>query len=115
MQHFAFTLTSLLRKGLLLLVFVSLLNVVSWFGVPNHSAYAVSSPDEYLQEIQKDQTRKDRQEAYKEATEITDKPKTGVEKEYEAEVEEYFEEHSEEGGVLQGAKSLVNQVTGKGN
>lgn len=113
MQHIAFTLMSLLRKGLLLLVFVSLLNVVSLLAVPNHSAYAVSSPDEYLQEIKKDQTMKDRQEAYKEATEITEDPKAGVEKEYEAEVEEYFEEHPEEGGVVQGAKNLVNQVTGK--
>jgi len=110
MQQIAFTLTSLLRKGLLLLVFVSLLNVVSWFGVPTHSAYAASSPDEYLQEIRKDQTMKDRQEAYKEATEITEDPKMGVEKEYEAEVDEYFEEHPEEGGVLQGAKNLVNKV-----
>lgn len=107
------TLMSVLRKGLLLVAFVSLFNVASWFGMPSQTAHAISTPDEYLQEIRKDQTMKDRQEAYKEATEITENPKMGVEKEYEAEVEEYFEEHPEEGGVLQGAKDLVNQVTGK--
>lgn len=106
------TLMSVLRKGLLLVAFISLFNVVS-FSLPSSPAHAVSTPDEYLQEIKKDQNMKDRQEAYKEATEITEDPKMGVEKEYEAEAEEYLEEHPEEGGVLQGAKNLVNQVTGK--
>lgn len=113
MQHLASTLMYILRKGLLLVAFVSLLNIASWFSLPNSSAYAVSSPDEYLQEIKRDQASKDRQEAYKEATEITEEPKVGVEKEYEEEVNEYFEEHPEEGGALQGAKNLVNKVTGK--
>lgn len=115
MQHIASTLMHTLRKGLLLVALIGLLNVVSWFSLPNNSVYAASSPNEYLQEIQKDQTSKDRQKAYQEATKITEDPKMGVEKEYEEEVDEYFEEHPEEGGALQGAKNLVNKVTGKDN
>lgn len=114
MQSIASTLMHNLRKGLLLVALVCLFSTVS-FHLTNRPATAASSPDSYLQEIKKDQSLKDRQEAYKEATEITENPKTGVEEEYEEEVEEYFEEHPEEGGALQGAKSLVNKVTGKDN
>lgn len=113
MQHLASTLIHILRKGLLLVAFVCLLNMVSWFALPNSSATAASSPDEYLQEIKKDQSVKDRQEAYQEATEVTEDPKVGVEKEYEEEVDDYLKEHPDEGGVLQGAKNLVDKVTGK--
>lgn len=113
MQHIASTLMHSLRKGLLLVALVCLLSITSWFYMPNRPAAAASSPDSYLQEIKRDQSLQDRQEAYKEATEITEDPKAGVEKEYEEEVDEYLEEHPEEGSALQGAKNLVNKVTGK--
>lgn len=111
MSRMISNLMQLLHKVLLLVAFVCLFNIV-WVSFPHSSSYAASSTQEYLNEIKKDQAMKDRQEAYKEATEITEDPKMGVEKEYEAEVEEYFEEHPEEGGVLQEAKQFVNKVTG---
>jgi flagellar biosynthesis/type III secretory pathway M-ring protein FliF/YscJ len=112
MQHLASTLVGTLHSAFLLVMFIGLLNIVSWFSLPNRAALAASSPDEYLQEIRKDQAAKDRQQAYQDAVEVTEDPKMGVEKEYEEKVEEYFEAHPEEGGVLQGAKDLVNQATG---
>jgi hypothetical protein len=112
MQQVMSSLWQVVRKGLLLIVCVSLFNVLGWFSLSTQPSYAVSSPEEYLNEIRKDQSMKDRQEAYKEATEVTEDPKMGVEKEYEREVDQYFEEHPDEGGVVQGAKELVNKVTG---
>ncbi|WAL61809.1 hypothetical protein [Thermocoleostomius sinensis] len=112
MQHVMSSLWQVVRKAFLVIMCVSLLNVLGWFSLAMQPSYAVSSPEEYLNEIRKDQSMKDRQEAYKEATEITEDPKMGVEKEYEREVNEYFEEHPEEGGIVQGAKDLVNKVTG---
>jgi hypothetical protein len=111
MQHVISSLWQIVRKGLLIVVGVSLFNVLGWFSLATQPSYAVSSPEEYLTEIRKDQSMKDRQEAYKEATEITEDPKMGIEKEYEREVDQYFEEHPEEGGIVQEAKELVNKVT----
>jgi hypothetical protein len=103
----------LLRTGFLVLMCAGLFNLLAWFNLSIQPSYAVSTPEDYLSEIRKDQAVKDRQEAYKEATEIADDPKMGVEKEYEEEVNEYFEAHPDEAGIVQEAKGLVNQVTGK--
>ncbi len=54
-----------------------------------------------------------RQEAYDEATEaISSDPKQGLEEIYEEDLKSYKEEKPNEGGVLEGAKDLVDQVTG---
>lgn len=107
------TLMQTLRKGLVFIICVGLLSITGWFSLPHQSSYALSTPEEALQEIRRDQSMQDRQEAYRDAIQITEDPKMGVEEAYEEEVDEYFEEHPEEGGILQGAKNVVEKVTGK--
>lgn len=55
-----------------------------------------------------------RQEAYDEATEaISSDPKQGLEEIYEEDLQEYREENPDKGGLLGGAKELVDKVTGQ--
>lgn len=54
-----------------------------------------------------------REQAYEEAKGIAEDPKMGIEKEYEKEAEVYREEHAGEGGIVEKAKELVTEVTGK--
>jgi len=55
----------------------------------------------------------DRQEAYEEATEAVANPKVGLEKIYEEDLKEYQEENPSENVLVEGAKELVEKVTGK--
>lgn len=55
----------------------------------------------------------DRQEAYEEATEAVANPKVGLEKIYEEDLKEYKEENPSENVLVEGAKELVEKVTGK--
>lgn len=55
-----------------------------------------------------------RQEAYDETAEaISDDPKAGIEEIYEEDLKAYRSENSDEGGVLEGAKELIDKVTSK--
>ncbi len=55
-----------------------------------------------------------RQDAYEEATEaVSSNPKQGIEKIYEEDLQEYREENPNKGGLIEGAKDLVEKVTGK--
>lgn len=55
----------------------------------------------------------DRQEAYEEATAAVANPKVGLEKIYEEDLKEYQEENPSENVLVEGAKELVEKVTGK--
>lgn len=56
----------------------------------------------------------DRQEAYEEATEAVNQPKgTGLEKIYEEDLKEFKQENADENGLVEGAKDLIEKVTGK--
>ncbi len=56
----------------------------------------------------------DRQEAYDEAIEaVSEDPKEGLEKIYEEDFKAYKKENSDGNGLLEGAKDLVDKVTGK--
>jgi hypothetical protein len=55
----------------------------------------------------------DRQEAYEEATEAVANPKVGLEKIYKEDLKEYREENPSENVLVEGAKELVEKVTGK--
>lgn len=101
-----------LRRVLLLIGVVSLFNLVSWSSPLTQPSYAVSSPQEALQEIKRDQAEQSRTQAYEEAVEVTENPKMGVEKAYEEEMAEFRKEHPDEGGIVEGAKELVGKVTG---
>ena len=55
-----------------------------------------------------------RQEAYEETAEaISDDPKAGIEEIYEEDLKVYRSENPDQGGVLEGAKDLIDKVTGK--
>ncbi|NJR37568.1 MAG: hypothetical protein HC781_00470 [Leptolyngbyaceae cyanobacterium CSU_1_4] len=79
-------------------------------------AYAdVSTPQQALREIQKDQAAESPAKAYNEMTKIVEDPKVGIEKEYEKKEQEYFKDHPEAGGIVEQAKDLVNKVTDSSN
>jgi len=54
-----------------------------------------------------------REEAYEEATEAVSDPKEGIEKIYEEDLKAYKQENSGGNGLVEGAKNLVDKVTGK--
>jgi hypothetical protein len=102
-----------LHRGLILVIALGLFSIAGWFAGLNQPSYAaVSTPEEALQEIQRDQAKQDRQAFYKQQVQITEQPKTGAEQEYEQNIEQYYQEHPEEAGVIEGAKELVDKVTG---
>ncbi|NJO39896.1 MAG: hypothetical protein HC769_04035 [Cyanobacteria bacterium CRU_2_1] len=99
-----------LHNGILLIVCVCLFGIL--FSTLSQPSYAVSTPKQALTEIRSDQSTQSPEEAYEEAAEVIDDPKMGVEKEYEQNIDKYFQEHPEEGGLIESAKELINQVTG---
>lgn len=112
MQHIISALVRSLRQGLLLVLALGLFSFSGWFTFSQPSYAALSTPEEAFQEIQRDQAQQDRQGFYKQQIQITEQPKTGAEEEYEQNIEQYYQEHPEEGGIVEGAKELVNKVTG---
>jgi hypothetical protein len=59
-------------------------------------------------------SQEQRQDAYDEATEaISSDPKQGLEEIYEEDLQEYREQNPDRGGLLEGAKELVDKVTGQ--
>jgi hypothetical protein len=54
----------------------------------------------------------DRQAAYEKATEVINEPQ-GLEKVYEEDLKSFKKENPDENGLIEGAKDLVNKVTGK--
>ncbi|HEY9741763.1 MAG TPA: hypothetical protein V6C90_14840 [Coleofasciculaceae cyanobacterium] len=82
------------------------LNSPSQAEVTIDRAYAMSEATELREE--------ERQEAYEEATEAVNEPKgTGLEKIYEEDLKEFKQENSDENGLVEGAKDLLEKVTGK--
>lgn len=112
MRRLLSTLKDVFGKGMYVLALVVLLNVAGWMMAP--ASYAVpSSSDSSLTQTNNQESAESREEAYEEAQEVVNDPKRGVEKEYEKNRDEYFQEHPGEGGVVQGAKNLVDKVTGQ--
>ncbi len=106
------TFTRLLRKGILLVAFVSLFNVVGWFGFLAQPSYAVTSSQETMSEIRKDLAEQDPQEAYEKALEVDKDPKFGIQKKYEENMKEYSKEHPDKGGLLEKTGEILDKVTG---
>ncbi|HEY9606135.1 MAG TPA: hypothetical protein V6C85_31300 [Allocoleopsis sp.] len=53
-----------------------------------------------------------REEAYEEAAEAVNNPKKGIEKIYEEDLKAYKQDNSGGNGLVEGAKNLVDKVTG---
>ncbi len=108
-----FSFWQVLRRVILMIVLVGLFNLAGWFIFVNQPSYAaVSSPKEELNDIRKDLERKNPQEMYEEALDVSKDPKMGEQKKYEENLKKYKQENPDQGGLLKGAKELVNQVTG---
>lgn len=102
----------ILRRGIFVVVLVSLINLAGWFLPTIQPSYAnVSSSAEELKDIRKDLAEKDPEQIYEKATDPSTDPKMGVEKTYEKNLKEYYNENPDKGGILGGAKELINKIT----
>ncbi|PSF36147.1 hypothetical protein C7H19_14205 [Aphanothece hegewaldii CCALA 016] len=102
----------ILRRGIFVVVLVSLINLAGWFLPTIQPSYAgVSSPAEELKDIRKDLAAQDPEKIYEEATDPSVDPKMGVEKKFEENLKEYNKENPDQGGLLGGAKELINKIT----
>jgi hypothetical protein len=107
------TLMPILRKGILIVILACLLNLVGWVSIFNLPSYAASTPEEELADIREDKAKINPEEFYEKATKTSEDPKMGVEKNYEKNLKEFYKENPEEGGLVEGAKQLVDKATGK--
>lgn len=100
-----------LRRGIVFLVLVSLITLAGWFLPSIQASYAdLNNPAEELKEIRKDLAEKNPEQIYEKATDPSADPKMGVEKTYEENLKEYYNENPDKGGILGGAKELINKI-----
>jgi len=108
-------------KGILIFGLMSLLSLSGLFIFANQPALA-DKPLQADEKIDRAYTMSEsaglreeaRQEAYDEAAEaVSEDPKQGLEKIYEADLNAYEKENPDENGLIEGAKELVEKVTGK--
>lgn len=84
---------------------VSVSGLLSLFNFPSYAASATAVK-------QSPAAIESRQQAYEEAKEIANDVKLGIEKQYEENVDEFFEEHPEEKpGLIQEAEEFVEDLT----
>lgn len=108
-------------KRILIFGLMSLLSLSSLFIFANQPALADKplQAEEKIDRAYKMRTEaglreEDRQEAYDEAIEaVSEDAKEGLEKIYEEDFKAYKKENPDENGLLEGAKDLVDKVTGK--
>lgn len=114
---------SVVTKQLLIIGLMCLLSLGGLFTFNNQPAYAnkildKSTPSEaaidraYEMNEAAGFKEEDRLEAYEEATEAVANPKVGLEKIYEEDLKEFKKENPEENSLVEGAKDLVEKVTG---
>lgn len=107
-------------KGLLIFGLMSLLSLSGLFIFANQPALAEKSlqPQEKINRaydmneaagIQEEE----RQAAYDKAAEVVTDPKKGLEKIYEKDLKAYEKENPSDNSLVEGAKNLVDKVTGK--
>jgi hypothetical protein len=102
---------TLIRDALMLTLLMSMIGFASYFAIAD-SAYAdVSSPKQAITEIEKDLSTENRGELYEEEVKVIENPKVEIEKQYEENVKEYFEENPDQGNVLEKVKDLVTPDT----
>ena len=121
MQQMFSAILRTLGKRILLISLMGLLSLSGLFVFTNQPALADRplQPQEKIDRAYKMSEatglrEEDRQEAYEEATEaVSSDPKEGLEEIYEEDLKAYREDTSGGGGLLEGAKDLVDKVTGK--
>lgn len=121
MQRILSTIGQAFAKRILILGLVSLLSLSGLFMFSNQPALAdkALSPEEkidraYTYNEAAGLQEEDRQAAYDAAAQaVQEDPKVGIEKIYEEDLKEFKKENPDENGLLEGAKELVEKVTGK--
>lgn len=114
---------SAFTKRILLFALISLLGLSSLFTFTNQPALAEQlgtrpAPDAveraatYREAAGLKQRQEDRLDTYEEETEAINDPQ-GIEKIYEEDLKAYEKENSGGNGLIEGAKDLVEKVTGK--
>ncbi len=121
MQRILSTIGQAFAKRILILGLVSLLSLSGLFMFSNQPALAdkaLSSEEKidraYTYNEAAGLQEEDRQAAYDAAAQaVQEDPKVGIEKIYEEDLKEFKKENPDENGLLEGAKDLVEKVTGK--
>ncbi|GAB4176234.1 MAG: hypothetical protein Fur006_07150 [Coleofasciculaceae cyanobacterium] len=119
MQRIFSALGGVLVKRILMFGLIGLLSVSGLFIFVNQPALADNPLSAKMERASKMNEaaglrQEPRQESYDEVTEaISSDPKQGLEEIYEEDLQEYKEENPDKGGLLEGAKELVDKVTGQ--
>ncbi|PSR17699.1 hypothetical protein C8255_11290 [filamentous cyanobacterium CCP3] len=87
-----------------------LVGVMSWLMFASQPAYAAEARRTSAPTVDKTMTEEPRDQAYDEALEVIDNP-NGVQKTYEENLKQYRQENPDQGGVIEGAKELVEKIT----
>ena len=112
---------STLGKRIVILGLVSLLSLSGVFMFSERPALAGKSANRpsneavdraYTLSEEAGLREEQREEAYEEATEAVSNPKKGIEKIYEEDLKAYKQDNSGGNGLVEGAKNLVDKVTG---
>ncbi len=114
MRQVFLTLKQTVYKTMVLVGLVSLI-YTSGFFVAEQPSYADILKQPVKEQpfvLDEPQTATNREAAYEEAID-TAKKSNGVEKEYEKDLETFKEEHPSDNPVVEGAKELIEKVTGK--
>ncbi|MBW4577807.1 MAG: hypothetical protein KME08_21465 [Aphanothece sp. CMT-3BRIN-NPC111] len=114
MQHILSVVGQAFRKTILILSLISLLGLSNSFIFASQPAYAAKlTPEEKIDRAHNYSGAAGiREESYEEEVEEAKSP-AKMEKAYEEDLKEYRESQPDKGGLVEGAKELVEKVTGK--
>ncbi len=120
MQQIFSAIGQVFGKRLLIFSLMSLLSLSGLFIFANQPALAGKqlTPEEKIDRAYElDEAaglrEEDRQKAYDKAADTVTEPKQGLEKIYEKDLKAYKKETSKDNSLVEGAKNLVDKVTGK--
>ncbi len=114
MRQVFLTLRQAFYKSMVLIGLVSLIYTAGFF-VVEQSSYADTLKQPAKEQpfvLDEPQTATNREAAYEEAVDEV-KKSNGLEKEYEKDLETFKKENPSENPVVEGAKGLIDKVTGK--
>ncbi|HAJ59030.1 MAG TPA: hypothetical protein DCP31_07010 [Cyanobacteria bacterium UBA8543] len=120
MQHIFSAIGQAFAKRILIFGLMSLLSLSGLFTITNQPALAATSsqPEETIDPVYNlnksaGVQEEDRETAYEKTAETVENPKKGLEKIYEQDLKAYKKENPSQSSVVEGAKNLVDKVTGK--
>ncbi len=114
MRQVFLTLKQAFYKSMILMGLVSLIYTTGFFVVEQRS-YADTLKQPVKEQpfiLDEPQTATNREAAYEEAVDAVKQP-DGLEKEYEKDLKTFKKENPSENPVVEGAKELIDKVTGK--